>query len=166
MKEYQVRLENLDGDTVEEEFYQSLDSAKKSFDGEWRNSHVEPLSLFMFEIDTETEELTTLDARVIAGVNEASELLREDVLDRLEVLYGKPISYKYFSNSNGDTIRVADHSGNPDKNGRVDLDVVICDFDFSAEKFNSTTKGLQFSSKNTVEEIIAAITARVTPDSE
>ncbi|MCO6465604.1 MAG: hypothetical protein J5I53_03220 [Bradyrhizobiaceae bacterium] len=130
----------------------------------YRNTQNVPVEVSIDCYDSETDENCIIETRTVPAVNAKSNDLREDVLDRLERLYGKPSSYKYFTTADGATIRVADHSGNPEKNGRVDLDVVICDVDFTDGKFNSTTKGLQFDSRNTAEEIVAAIVARIKPN--
>lgn len=153
----------VDLEPVEVTETESLSSVMWDYQN-YRNTQNVPVEVSIDCFDSETEEKTIIETRTVPAVNAKSNDLREDVLDRLELLYGKPSSYKYYTTADGATIRVADHSGNPDKNGRVDLDVVICDVDFTEGKFNSTTKGLQFSSQNTAEEIVAAIVARIKPN--
>lgn len=153
----------VDLDPVEETATESLSSVMWDYQ-RYSNPQNVPVEVSIECYDSESDEITIIETRTVPAVNANSDDLRKDVLDRLERLYGKPSSYKYYTTADGATIRVADHSGNPDKNGRVDLDVVICDVDFTEGKFNSTTKGLQFDSSNTAEEIVAAIVARIKPN--
>lgn len=153
----------VDLEPVEETATESLSSILWDYQN-YRNEQNVPVEVSIDCYDSESDEQTIIATRTVPAVNAKSDDLRQDVLERLELLYGKPSSYKYYTTAEGATIRVADHSGNPDKNGRVDLDVVICDVDFTDGKFNSTTKGLQFDSRNTAEEIVAAIVARVKPN--
>lgn len=152
----------VDLDPVEVTETESLSSVMWDYQN-YRNTQNVPVEVSIDCFDSETEEKTIIETRTVPPVNCKSDELREEVLDRLTELYGKPSSWKYFQTPIGE-LRVADHSGNPDKNGRVALDVVICDVDFTDGKFNSTTKGLQFSSQNTAEEIVAAIVARIKPN--
>lgn len=153
----------VDLDPVEETETESLSSIMWDYQN-YRNTQNVPVEVSIDCYDSETEENCIIETRTVPAVNAKSDDLREAVLDRLVMLFGKPCSYKYFTATDGTTIRVADHSGNPGKNGSVDLDVVICDVDFTDGKFNSTTKGLQFDSRNTAEEIVAAIVARIKQD--
>lgn len=152
----------VDLEPVEVTETESLSSVMWDYQN-YRNTQNVPVEVSIDCYDSETEEKTIIETRTVPPVNCKSHELREEVLDRLTELYGKPSSWKYFQTPIGE-LRVADHSGNPTKNGSVGLDVVICDVDFTANKFNSTTKGLVFNSSNTAEEIIAAIVDRCSVD--